>query len=69
MYGAVQAIGNLDIDIIDRYQAVKRKATKTTQKCNELLDTTGRGVDSGSEKSNGSQVKQFLRKHPKGIMA
>ena len=31
MYGAVQAIGNLDIDIIDRYQAVKRKATKTIQ--------------------------------------
>ena len=29
MYGAVQAIGNLDIDIIDRYQVVKRKATKT----------------------------------------
>ena len=28
MYGAVQAIGNLDIDIIDRYQAVKRKLLK-----------------------------------------
>ena len=33
MYGAVQAIGNLDMDIIDRYQAVKRKATTTIQKC------------------------------------
>ena len=54
MYGAVQAIGNLDIDIIDRYQAVKRKATKTIQKCNELLNTTGRGIDNGSEKSNES---------------
>ena len=42
MYGAVQAIGNLDVDTIDRYQAVKRKATKTIQKCNELFDTTGR---------------------------
>ena len=46
MYGAVQAIGNLDIDIIDRYQAVKSKATKTIQKCNELLGATGRGGDS-----------------------
>ena len=54
MYGAVQAIGNLDIDIIYRYQAVKGKATKAIQKCNELLDTTGRRVDSGSEKSNES---------------
>ena len=28
MYGAVQAIGNLDIDIIDRYQAVKKRLLK-----------------------------------------
>ena len=45
MYGAVQAIGNLDLDIIDRYQAVKRKATKTIQKCNELLNATGKGIE------------------------
>ena len=28
MYGAIQAIGNLDIDIIDRYQTVKKKLLK-----------------------------------------
>ena len=28
MYGAVQAIGNLDADTMDRYQAEKRKGTK-----------------------------------------
>ena len=65
MYGAVQAIGNLDIDIIDRYQAVKRKATKNIQKCNELLDATGRGVDSGSEKSNESPRETIPNKTPK----
>ena len=65
MYGTIQAIGNLDIDIIDRYQAVKRKATKTIQKCNELLDTTGRGVDNGSEKSNGSPRETISNKIPK----
>ena len=54
MYGAVQAIGNLDIDIIDRYQAVKRKATQTIQKCNELLNATGKGINNGSEKSSES---------------
>ena len=65
MYGAVQAIGNLDTDIIDRYQAVKRKATKTIQKCNELLDATGRGVDNGSEKSNESPRETIPNKTPK----
>ena len=65
MYGAVQAIGNLDIDIIDRYQAVKRKATKTIQKCNELLNATGRGIDNGSEKSNESQRETIPNKTPK----
>ena len=64
-YGAVQAIGNLDIDVIGRYQAVKRKATKTMQKCNELLDATGRGVDSGSEKSNESPRETIPNKTPK----
>ena len=28
MYGAVQAIGNLDMDIIDRHQAVKGRLLK-----------------------------------------
>ena len=65
MYGAVQAIGNLDVDIIDRYQAVKRKATKTIQKYNELLDATGRGVDSGSEKSNESPKETIPKRTPK----
>ena len=65
MYGAVQAIGNLDMDIIDRYQAVKRKATKTIQKCNELLDATGRGGDSSPENSNESPRETIPNKTPK----
>ena len=65
MYGAVQAIGNLDIDIIDRYQAVKRKATKTIQKCNELLNVTGRGIDNGSEKVSESAWEIIPNKTPK----
>ena len=65
MYGAVQAIGNLDTDIIDRYQAVKRKATKTIQKCNELLNMIGRGIDNGSEKSNESPRETIPNKTPK----
>ena len=60
MYGTLQAIGNLDIDTIDRYQAVKRKAAKTIQKCNKLLDATGRGADSGSEKSKKSSKKDSM---------
>ena len=43
MYRAVQSIGNLEIDTIDRYQAIKRKATKTIQKCNELLRCNRKG--------------------------
>ena len=54
MYSAIPLTSSLDVDIIDRYQAVKRKATKTIQKCNELLDSTGRGTDGDPEKSNGS---------------
>ena len=65
MYGAVQAIGNLDIDIIDRYQAVKRKATKTIQKCNELLNATGKGIENGSEKSSESPWKIIPNKTPR----
>ena len=38
MYRAVLAIGNLDADTMDRYQAAKRKGTKIIQRCNELLD-------------------------------
>ena len=65
MYGAVQAIGNLDTDIIDRYQAVKRKATKTIQKCNELLNATGKGIDNGSEKSSESPWEIIPNKTPR----
>ena len=39
MYGAVQAIGNLDVDTIDRYQAAKRKGTKIIRKCNEYPES------------------------------
>ena len=52
-------------DIIDRYQAVRRKATKTIQKCNELLDATGSEVDSGSEKSNESPRETIPNKTSK----
>ena len=31
MYGTVQAIGNLDVDTMDRYQVVKRKGTRIIQ--------------------------------------
>ena len=65
MYGAVQAIGNLDTDIIDRYQVVKRKATKTIQKCNELLNATGKGIDNGSEKSSESPWETIPNKTPR----
>ena len=65
MYGAVQAIGNLDIDIIDRYQAVKRKATKTIQKCNELLNTTGKGIENGSKQSSESPWEIIPNKTPR----
>ena len=65
MYGAVQAIGNLDINIIDRYQAVKRKATKTIQKCNELLNATGKGIDNGSELSSESPWEIIPNKTPR----
>ena len=68
IYGAVQAMGNLDIGIIDRYQAVKRKVTKTIQKCNELLNVTGRGIDNGSEKFNESLRETISSKTPKGII-
>ena len=65
MYGAVQAIGNLDMDIIDRYQAVKRKATKTIQQCNELLNATGKGIENGSEQSSESSWEIIPNKTPR----
>ena len=65
MYGAVQAIGNLDIDIIDRYQAVKRKATKTIQKCNELLNATEKGIENGSEQSSEFPWETIPNKTPR----
>ena len=65
MYGAVQAVGNLDLDIIDRYQAVKRKATKTIQKCNELLNATGKGIEDGSEQCSESPWEIIPNKTPR----
>ena len=50
MYGAVQAMGNLDVDTMDRYQAAKRKGTKIIQKCNELLDALKAQVSFGEPK-------------------
>ena len=38
MYGAIQAIGNLDVDTMDRYQIARRKGTRIIQRCYELLD-------------------------------
>ena len=46
MYGAVQALGNLDVDTMDRYQVVKRKGTRIIKKCNELLDAMKKKTDS-----------------------
>ena len=55
MYGAIQAIGNLNVDTVDRYQAAKRTGTKITQKCNELLDAMKKKTDSNPEKLKGFQ--------------
>ena len=49
MYGAVQAIGNLDVDTMDRYQAAKRTGTKIIQRCNELLDAMKKKTDNSSQ--------------------
>ena len=68
MYGAVQAIGNIDTDTMDRYQAVQRKATKTIQKCNELLSATKKETDSNPEKTNGPPAEKVPRKTPKKII-
>ena len=63
MYGAVQAMGNLDVDTMDRYQAAKRKETKIIQKCNELLDALKAQVSFGEPK--GSLKEEIPRGSPK----
>ena len=65
MYGAVQAIGNLDVDTMDRYQVAKRKGTRIIQKCNELLDTMKKKTDSSSEKLKGLSVEKMPIKSSK----
>ena len=62
MYGAVQAIGNLDVDTIDRYQAAKRKGTKIIQKCNELLDAMKKETDNSSQELKGSPTDDIPKK-------
>ena len=49
IYGAVQAIGNLDVDTMDRYQVAKKKGTRIIQKCNELLDVVKKKTDNSSQ--------------------
>ena len=63
MYGTVQAMGNLDVDTMDKYQAAKRKGTKIIQKCNELLDALKAQVSFGEHKS--SPKKEVPRESPK----
>ena len=65
IYGAVQAIGNLDVDTKDRYQAAKRKGTRIIQKCNELLDAMKKKTDSSPEKLKGLSVEKMLKKSSK----
>ena len=62
MYGAVQAIGNLDVDTMDRYQTAKRKGTKIIQKCNELLDTIKKETDNSSQEPNDSSTEDIPKK-------
>ena len=62
MYGAVQAIGNLDVDTIDRYQAAKRKGTKIIQKCNELLDAMKKETDNSSQELKESPTDDIPKK-------
>ena len=63
MYGAVQAMGNLDLDTMDRYQVAKRKGTKIIQKCNELLDMLKVQVSPSEPK--GSPKEEVPREIPK----
>ena len=62
MYGAVQAIGNLDVDTMDRYQAAKRKGTKIIQKCNKLLDAIEKETDSSSQELKNSSTENIPKK-------
>ena len=63
MYGAVQAIGNLDADTMYRYQAAKRKGTKIIQKCNELLDTIkNKETDNSSQELKESSTDDTPKK-------
>ena len=63
MYGTVQAMGNLDVDTMDMYQAAKRKGTKIIQKCNELLGAL-KAQDSFSE-LKGSSKEEVPRELPR----
>ena len=64
MHGAVQGMGNLDADTMDRYQAAKRKGTDIIQKCNELLDVLKAQVSFSEPK--GSPKEEVPRETPKG---
>ena len=65
VYGAVQAIGNLHVDTMDRYQEVKRKGTRIIQKCNELLDVVKKKTDNSSQESKESPTDDIPKKLPK----
>ena len=62
MYRAVQAIGNLDVDTMDRYQAAKRKGTKIIQKYNELLDALEKETDNSSQELKDSSTEDIPKK-------
>ena len=62
MYGAVQALGNLDADTINRYQAAKRKGAKIIQKCNELLDAMKKESDNSSQELKESPTDDIPKK-------
>ena len=62
MYGAVQAIGNLDVDTMDRYQAAKRKGTKIIQKCSELLEAIKKETDNSSQELKDSSTEDIPKK-------
>ena len=63
MYGAVQAMENLEVDTMDRYQVAKRKETKIIQKCNELLDVLK--VQISPSEPKGSPKEEVPRETPK----
>ena len=62
MYGSEQAIGNLDADTMDRYQAAKRKGTKIIQKCNKLLDAIEKEADNSSQEPKNSSTEDIPKK-------